>query len=573
MSNDIIILGITDGHNAGACIVKNGILISAISEERLSRIKNEAGYPQKAIKKVLEISDIQPEEISLVALAGKFSHVKEFYSGWEWYKVGINEQLKDMKKKDGMNQLIKKRLEERKNDIIKDLNVSEDKIIVVEHHLAHAASAYFASPWYNHEKILILTCDGSGDGVSATVNIGEFGKITRVSKTENSASLGKIYSRITLLLGMKPWEHEYKVMGLAPYADENGVDKSFNVVNSLIEISDGDIEFKTKTNLSTNYCYEFLKTKLENHRFDWMAGGIQKLTEDLLIKWVHNAIEKTGIRKIVCAEGVFMNVKANMKIAGITEIDDIFIFPSGGDESLCIGAAFNVYAEELLKTGQKVDISSLGKLYLGPEFGQAEIENCIKNENLESDFSIENHSDIDANVAELLAEGNVVARFSGKMEWGARALGNRSILADPSKSEKLREINSAIKQRDFWMPFAPTILCEKSDELIDNPKKINAPYMVMAFDTKELARTKLIAAIHPYDFTARPQLLENEHNNNYYNLINKFEEITGIPAVLNTSFNLHGYPIVCSPIDAIKTLKNSGLENLAIGNYLIRKNS
>jgi carbamoyltransferase len=572
LNNDIIILGITDGHNAGACLVRNGILISAISEERLSRIKNEAGYPRKAVRKVLEISGIQTDEITYVALAGKFTHKKEFYSGWDWYKVGINEQLRDIKKNAKMNQIVKERLGERKNEIIKDLKISENKIIVVEHHLAHAASAYFSSPWVNEEKVLILTCDGSGDGISSTVSIGELGKITRIGKTENNASLGKIYSRITLILGMKPWEHEYKVMGLAPYADENGVEKSSSVIDSLIEIPAGSIEFKTKTNLSTNYCYEFLKTELENHRFDWIAGAMQRVTEDLLIRWIHNAIEKTGIRKVVCAGGVFMNVKANMKIADMKEVDNIFIFPSGGDESLGIGAAFNVYAEELLKNAQEVGIRPLGPLYLGPEFSAEEIDDSIKKEDLRSGYSIEFCDDVDEYVAELLSEGKVVARFNGRMEWGARSLGNRSILADPSRNEKLREINTAIKQRDFWMPFAPTILFDKNDEFVINPKKIKAPYMVMAYKTKERARTELIAAIHPYDFTARPQILEKEHNVNYYKLIKEFEKLTGIPAVLNTSFNLHGYPIVCSPMDAIKTLKNSGLEILALGNYLIKKN-
>ena len=568
-SNDIIILGICDGHNAGACLLRNGAILAAISEERLSRLKNEAGYPKMAIKKVLELTDTHTEDIDLVALAGKFTHKKDFYSNWDWYKVGYKEQLSYTENKNKREQMSKKRLEERKNEILKDLNISENKLVVVEHHLAHAASAYYASPWAHDEKTLVLTCDGSGDGICATVNIGESGQLSRLSQTENSASLGKIYSRITLLMGMKPWEHEYKIMGLAPYADEKGVTKSYGVLNNLIEIQNDSLTFNTKTNLSTNFCYQYLRTELENHRFDWIAGAVQKLTEDLLIKWVRNAIKKTGIKKIACAGGIFMNVKANMLILEMDEVDDLFIFPSGGDESLAIGASFSAYAQYLNKIGQKVITVPLNSIYFGPSYSKDEIEKSVIA--LDDDYIVEYHDDINQYVAESLAKGDIVARFNERMEFGARALGNRSILSDPSRYEKLREINMAIKQRDFWMPFAPTILSEKQDEIIINSKNIKAPFMTLAFRTKDVAHKKFTSAIHPYDFTARPQVLEKNQNLGYHDLITHFYELTGIPGVLNTSFNLHGEPIVCSPKDAIQTLQNSGLKCLSIGNYFIRK--
>jgi len=568
--NDIIILGITDGHNAGACLLRNGKIEFAISEERISRIKNEAGYPKLAIEKILELSNVKVEEIYSVSLAGKFSHEKKFYSNWDWYKVGFENQLEDSKKGNKIN--FENQLNIRKKMITNHLDINEEKINVVEHHLAHAASAYLASPWINDEEILVLTCDGSGDGISATVNIGQNGKITRIAKTENKASLGKIYSRITLLLGMKPWEHEYKIMGLAPYADEVGVKKSKKVLDELLQVEESSLEFSLKSKLSMNYCYEFLKTRLENHRFDWIAGGIQQLTEELLKKWVINALKKTGCRKIVCAGGVFMNVKANMHLSELEIVDDIFIFPSGGDESLAIGSAMYTYSEIIKETNEKLHMQSLGPLYLGMEFTNSEIENEINENELIEGFSVENSKDIEKYTAELLAKGEIVARFNNRMEWGARSLGNRSILADPSNFDTIREINLAIKQRDFWMPFAPSIISEKQDEFIENPKGIKAPYMVMGFHTKERAQKELTSAIHSYDFTARPQLLEKEFNPSYYELISNFEKNTGIPALLNTSFNLHGFPIVCSPTDAINTLKNSGLKHLAIGNYLISKN-
>lgn len=567
--NDILVLGITDGHNAGACLLKNGKIEYAISEERISRNKNEAGYPKLAIEKILKLSNTKMEEIHTVALAGKFSHEKKFYSNWDWYKVGYENQLEDNKKSKRIN--FEEQLKNRKKAIVKHLGINEKKITVVEHHLSHAASAYLASSWINNEEVLILTCDGSGDGISSTVNIGQNGKIRRIAKTENSASLGKIYSRITLLLGMKPWEHEYKIMGLAPYADETGVSKSKKVLDELLEVKESSLEFNMKSKLSMNYCYNFLKTRLENHRFDWIAGGIQQLTEELLKKWVINALKKTGCRKIVCAGGVFMNVKANMHISELELVDDIFIFPSGGDESLAIGSAMYVYSEILDKISQKIHLEPLGPIYLGMEFSDLEIEDEIKENQLQTGFSVEFSKDIEKQSAELLSQGEIVARFKDRMEWGARSLGNRSILADPSSFEKVRDINLAIKQRDFWMPFAPSIISEKQEEYIENPKKIKAPYMVMGFHTKEKAHKELSSAIHSYDFTARPQLLEKDYNASYYDLIDNFEKHTGIPALLNTSFNLHGYPIVCTPTDAINTLKKSGLKYLAIGNYLISK--
>lgn len=568
--NDIIVLGITDGHNSGACLLRNGKIEYAISEERISRNKNEAGYPKLAVEKILELSNVKAEEIHTVALAGKFSHEKNFYSNWNWYKVGFENQLEDSKKGNTVN--FESQLNEREKAITNHLRIDDEKITVVEHHLSHASSAYLASSWINDEEVLVLTCDGSGDGICATVNIGQNGKITRIAKTANNASLGKIYSRITLLLGMKPWEHEYKIMGLAPYADEVGVAKSKKVLDELLEVKESSLEFSMKSKLSMNYCYEFLKTRLENHRFDWIAGGVQQLTEELLKKWVINALKKTGCRKIVCAGGVFMNVKANMHISELDMIDDIFIFPSAGDESLAMGSAMYVYSEILDKTGEKIRLEPLGPIYLGMEFSDLDIEKEIEENELQTGFSVEYNKDIEKHTAELLSSGEIVARFKDRMEWGARSLGNRSILANPSSFDKVRDINLAIKQRDFWMPFAPSIISEKQEEYIENPKKIKAPYMVMGFHTKERAHKELASAIHSYDFTARPQLLEKKFNPEYYDLINNFEKHTGIPALLNTSFNLHGYPIVCTPTDAIDTLKKSGLKHLAIGNYLINKN-
>jgi carbamoyltransferase len=494
-------------------------------------------------------------------------YARDFYLGWDWYRKGEKDQLEDEKNKEEREKyLVGERLNERKSEITKDLGILSGKIIVVEHHFCHAAAAYFASPWAkSSEKVLVLTSDGSGDGVCATVSIGQNGELEKIADTKSSASLGKIYSRITYLMGMKPWEHEYKIMGLAPYADEKGVEKSYKVLSGLIEIDDGSLSFKNKTTLGMNYCYPYLREKLENHRFDWIAGAIQKLHEELIIKWVKNVLKETGLRKIAAGGGSFMNVKANMKMAELESVDEVFIFPSCGDESVSIGAAYFV---QNLKGGA---IQPISDNYFGGQFSEEEIKNTIETPDLKEKYIISKEQDINKKVASLLAEGEIVARFSGRMEWGARALGNRSILMDPRNKDGVRILNMAIKQRDFWMPFAPTVLDERQNDYLINKKNIRSPYMIMAFETTEKGRHDLSAGIHPYDFTARPQILQKEFNPDYYSLIKEFEKITGVGAVLNTSFNLHGEPVVHSPEDAISVFERSGLKHLALGKYLISK--
>ena len=549
----MLILGIHDGHNATAAVLKDGKIIAAISEERLARRKNEPGYPVRAINKVLEITGFTPVDIDYVALASEFLHPKEFYMDWDWFKRGYEEELYEKIDTETFEQYKKRRLKERKETIKKHLGIAEDIIVVVEHHLAHASAAYFG---YGKKEPLVLTLDGSGDGICATVNRG----LNRIAETPNTASIGKIYSRVTYLLGMKPREHEYKLMGLAPYASKKGVRMAYHIIKKLIRIDNGSLVFKNN-GLSTNFCYQYLRKYLENHRFDYIAGAVQKLTEDVVLEWAKNAMKYTGEREIICGGGVFMNVKLNMLLCDI--VDNLFIFPSCGDESLAIGAAYYVYYKHENKMPEPFH-----NIYLGPEYTQEEVSSF--SEQLKN-CNVYKSTNITKEIAGLLSDGEIVARFNGRMEWGARALGNRSILANPADLNKVKELNIMIKARDFWMPFAPTILYERQHDYILNEKEIESPYMMIAFRTTKRARKELAAAVHPYDYTARPQILKRKSNPDYYDLIKEFEKITGIGAVLNTSFNLHGEPIVCSLEDAFYTFMRSGLRFLAIGNYLIEK--
>jgi carbamoyltransferase len=259
-----------------------------------------------------------------------------------------------------------------------------------------------------------------------------------------------------------------------------------------------------------------------------------------------------------------MNVKANQRILQMEEVDELFIFPSCGDETNPIGSSLIVQAREEGVTG----IEPIDVIYWGRSFTENEIMGAIQNET--PNYKVERPVNLPRKVAELISNGEIVARFSGRDEFGARALGNRSILADPSRTDVIRIINDMIKNRDFWMPFACSIKSERADDYLINPKKMVSPYMIMTFDTTE-RRAEIAAGTHPYDGTARPQVVYRDHNQDYHQIISEFEKITGIGALLNTSFNLHGNPIVHTPQDALQVLAKYGLKFLAIGPFLVSK--
>jgi carbamoyltransferase len=575
LSGSPVTLGIHDGHNGTAALVVGGTIVGALSEERVTRLKNEPGYPEHAVEELLTEAGIGPGDIDKVSVASLFGHPPDFFSNYDWYRNGYRQQLSDRQTaSERSSYYLNKRAQERTEAVVAHLGIDKAKMHFVEHHHAHASAAYFGSRWaQDSSPVLVFTLDGSGDGLCATVSIGENGRLERVAATKSDASLGKIYSRLTFLLGMKPIEHEYKVMGLAPYADQDGVERSFNVLSSLLRVDSKSLEFRRKSKLSTNYCYPYLKRNLENHRFDWIAGAAQRLVEELTTEWVLAGVRRFGIKRIALGGGVFMNVKLNMKIAQLPEIDELFISPSCGDESLAMGGAFDSYAEYMHRTGQPLGIAPLGTLYLDREFGNQEIEQAISSHPQRAKWEVQRCVDITSQTALELSEGWIVARFAGKGEWGARSLGNRSILADPRRPELSQELNAAIKQRDFWMPFAPTILSDDQEILVENPKNIAAPYMMLALPTTSEGQRALQAATHTYDHTVRPQILEKTANPEYYRLIAEFKRHSGIGGVLNTSFNIHGEPIVRTPEDALHTLVDSGLQKLAIGDYMISKQS
>lgn len=569
----MITLGIHDGHTATACIMRDGKILACISEERLNRIKEWGGFPEKSILECLKIVHIQPSEIDGVGIVGLLkptipetfhkphlpkrifsaaTHIlpESFFQSTAWVKPA-KLILSYFRNKEEIRSRLKK------------LGINAE-LTFYEHHFLHAVKAHYCC-WFGTENNLVITCDGSGDAVCATVNIARGKNIERIVEISNYNSIGEFYTQITQYLGMKPMSHEYKVMGLAPYAKEEYAKKTLQIFERFFEVNGkSPLMFR---NTSGYWKWRFLdafKEVLYGHRFDNIARAAQSLIENILITWIRNCIAHTGINNVVLSGGVFMNVKANELILNLPEVKQLFIFPSCGDESLAISAAI----VKSLELGQD-NIEPLGPLYFGSEYNEEEIKEALSI--VDKDFSIERIEDIDEFVGKQLAQGKVIARFTGRMEWGARALGNRSILADARNRDIVIKINEAIKNRDFWMPFAPSILEERADEYLVNPKGFYAPYMIMAFQTKEKARKDLIAALHPYDFTARPQIVRESWNPSYYRVLKVFEEETGVGGILNTSFNLHGDAIVCTPEDAIYTLKNSALDALAIGDYYVTR--
>jgi carbamoyltransferase len=565
----MIILGIHDGHNCGVTLARNEEILASVSEERLTRKKNEVGFPKQAIFEVLRLSDLKVEEVDSFVFASEYMHDYDRLENiGSWYRVGISEQKIDKQiSKAELDKNFERRQKERKKLLEKHFGVPLDKISFSEHHACHAAAAYYGSHFAYNEQVLVITCDGSGDGLCATVSIAENGKIKRVLETDRAASLGKIYSRVTFALGLKPWEHEYKVMGLAPYAETAYALEIKDILSKYITLSEDGLNFEFASGVETSYLYENLRNDFELKRFDAISGGIQLLTEELLVRWVKNLTEYFGIKKIACGGGVFMNVKANKLVSEIDQVEDMFVFPSCGDESLSFGAAWlHAYRHN---ANHKKSLPSLPSLYLGAEYSDTEIEKVLTNFN--KDFIVERKVNIEMSIAELLAKNEVIARFDGKMEWGARALGNRSILTNPAHWPNVERINAMIKMRDFWMPFAPSMLEEFANELILNPKNIISRHMMFAFDTVSSQVQKISGATHPRDKTARAQVVEQKSNPKYWQVIKYFHELTGVPCVLNTSFNLHGFPLVQSPKDALFVFQNSGLDHLSLGNFLVSK--
>lgn len=560
------ILGIHDGHNAGAALLKDGQVMAAVSEERLNNIKNYFGPPLLAIKEVYRITNTSPQTTDLIAV-GCFVRVGPPFADINWL-ARLQVQLAPYLHSHFFSKFYVKILHQFREikdmkNLFYSLGMDNKPLMFIEHHQTHAATAFYQRPW--KESSIVLTLDGSGDGLSATVSIAEGNKIKRIAETVFYDSLSNnLYSEITGFLGMKKWEHEYKIMGLAPYGYDDGL---INEFKDVIRINpQKPLEFQNTFNSYLYQVTEKLSKTLIGRRFDNIAWATQNYFEELVCQWVKNAISYTGLNNIVAAGGAFLNVKANKKIRELKEVNKFFVYPASDDGGTAVGAALEGYVRWCRHKKTTPEISPLKELYYGVSYTDKEFEETLKKSKWKkrSQYLPEK---IEEKIAELLTDGRIVGRVNGRDEWGPRALGNRSILADPRNLSVIHKLNFAIKERDFWMPFAASILEKEGNQYLRDFHP--APYMIEAFDTKPQAQN-IIAAIHPFDRTCRPQTVNNA-NSSYEKIINYFFKKTGVPAVLNTSFNLHGYPIVGTPQVALDTFNRSGLDALALGNWLIEK--
>ena len=593
------VLSIHWGKCSGCSIIIDNEIKFATSEERFSRIKSDESYPKRAIEEALKFCKINPDELDKVLIAAnrvpfippllrvysKFSlkdHLKLMEEYW-YPKLIKNEPVKmidlfrdriDTNRfpfdqpfvKDLDFEKIEQIQYNKDNDknisnffkktISKHLEIEQEKIVHVEHDTCHGSYGFYGSP-IRENNTLIITGDAWGDDTSGTIAIydSKDNEIKRVKEYDHKDfQLARIYRYTTLLLRMIPNEHEYKVMGLAPYYNGKMIQEVEKVYDKMLKINGLDFEF----NSEIKDIYQYLKENLNEFRFDHIAAGIQSFSEKILVKWFTNALKKYNSNSIVFSGGVSLNIKANLMISKIENLKKFFVCGGGGDETLPIGACYH-YAEQ-----QKIKPKPLESLYLGTNAEYT--DNEIK---IFDDYKVNKFENIEQ-VIDLVLENKILATCRGRAEMGPRSLGNRSILADPRETSNIQKINTAIKNRDFWMPFSPIVLSEYQSELIDNPKKLESPHMTIAFETVDGER-KIPAAIHQADKTARPQLLKKEVNPQLWELIKGFYDKTGVPSLLNTSFNLHGEPIVNNIHDALHVFENSKLDVLWLDRHIIQK--
>ena len=573
------VLGIVHEHNATVCLMQDGRIVFCQSEERLNRIKSSSGFPHETLRYVYEHL-ASPAEIDLAvvfekSLSGYLAmkarefkpEIGSFHLEPGAARLTLRERLLRTAPGRFARRLKAARVEashglrqEAEAYFSKALRLDATKIRYVDHHLGHALSVFpNVAQW---GMALIFTLDGFGDGLCGTVSLVDQGKLERLSASEERHSLGMLYWDSTLLMGMKGLEDEFKVMGLAPYSDPSKHERLLARLRNLILIDEAG-EWKCAVHPDT--LFDELERTFRLNRFDRIAGAVQALTEELITKWVSFWVAKTGCRNVALSGGVFMNVKAAHRVADLPLVDRLFVMPSAGDESCAIGSA--VWGTLQALPAQA--LQPLSSLFLGMEFSEAEIEGALAEAGCAARYHLSRPENVHCEVARLLAENKIVARFAGRMEFGARALGNRSILANPSDLRNVQRLNSAIKNRDFWMPFAPSILEDDMPRYVKGHDRIFSPYMCVARDSTPLAQRDLVAAIHPRDLTLRPQAVRREWNPEFFEIIKTFKVLTGIGGVINTSFNLHGEPIVCSPRDAIDTFERSKLDYMMLGPFLL----
>ena len=582
-------------HDSAACLLKNGNIISAAQEERFTRKKHDPSFPSNAIRYCLDEAKIEPIQVSCVLFYEK--PILKFDRLIETYLAFAPKGLKSFAL--FLPAWIKDKLFQKKT-IIKELSETlcpkvdwNSKLFFSKHHLSHAASAFYPSPF---DRAAILTLDGVGEWTTSSIAIGFGNKIKVVKEINFPHSLGLLYSAFTYHLGFKVNSGEYKLMGLAPYGSPKF---KAHILDNLISISkDGGFklnmeyfDFATGLKMTTAKFDKLFgckprsqNTPIAQKHMD-IAASIQKVLEEIVCKIASGIARETGERKLCLAGGVALNCVVNGLLRKQNIFEDIWVQPASGDAGGALGAALCLWHLEF--AGERACLTgkdSMAGGYLGPSFSSDYIEGVLKT--LDAKFHKYTFEDLVEEVATYLTEGKTIGWMQGRMEFGPRALGNRSILADPRNPEMQKRLNMQIKYRESFRPFAPSVLEEKVQEWFET--KHDSPYMLFVASVKNEKRVQitngdkelfgieklknprsLVPAITHVDYSARIQTVNSETNAAFHRLISKFYQKTNCPMLVNTSFNVRGEPIVCTPTDAYRCFMETGLDILVIDNYLL----
>jgi len=548
-------------HDAAAALVRDGRLVAAAHEERFTRKRHDPDFPYQAIAYCLQEAGISIDDVDYIGFYDKpFTKLdrilQTYFATWprsypsfiKAMPVWINEKM-------WVPQTIRKKLN------------FKGEILFCDHHMSHAASAFLVSPF---KEAAILTLDGVGEWDTTTYGYGQGNNIRLLKTIHFPHSLGLFYSAFTYYLGFKVNSAEYKVMGLAPFGQPAFYDL---IMKELVDLKD-DGSFK----LNMKYFSYDYGLKMTNSRFDQLFGfprrkpeseitkfhqdvasSLQKVTEDIVLKMANHLYKETGLKNLCLAGGVALNCLANSRILKETPFKELFIQPGSSDAGGAVGVAAYVYYT-LLNNQRKFVWKDA---YLGPGYSQAEIKDFLIRKGI--CFKEYNGQELLKITARLLSEQNIIGWYQGRMEFGPRSLGNRSILADPRRGENKDRVNQKVKYRETFRPFAPSILWEKAKGYFEIDRE--SPFMLLTFKVK----SREIPAVTHVDNSARLQTVKREENELFYDLLSEFYSLTGCPALLNTSFNLRGEPIVCTPEEAYLSFMRSGMDYLILGNYVLDK--
>lgn len=558
----MLTLGInyTQMHDSSACIARDGELLFAVAEERLSRAKHDARFPTLAIKACLDFARVRADQLDYVAFgwspprATYLHDLADFVRGRHpiSYMNVLNStrQFLSMQHQGG-----------GQRRFTQHFGPTKARMLFVDHHLAHAISAYAHSGF---DEAAVVVVDGRGAWEATSIWHGRDGKLEHVLTIPWPNSLGLLYAAFTEYLGFQPYSDEWKVMGLAPYG-QPGVDlKDFVTLDHGFYEVDGPRLIGRGSGLGGRIAERLGPQRVPESeiegRYKDVAFAVQDVCEQAMKGVADVAVTKTGCRKLCLAGGVALNSKANGLILKSGLVESLFIQPAAADDGVALGAVLAPY----LDTGGRLPLKAMRQVYLGAAYEDSEIEKVLKTYKLRWTRL----DDVPGSTADLLAAGKIIGWFQGRMEFGPRALGSRSILADPRDPEMNAKVNNAVKFREWWRPFAPSLLAEAAGDYLESA--VDSPFMIVTSQVKPEKRSVIPSVTH-VDGSARPQTVEKGVNPLYWRVIKEFGGRTGVPVIMNTSFNLRGEPIVCSPTDAIRTFFSSGMDALIIGSFLVEK--